>query len=95
MQSAHAVREFHERFPDIDREWFANSNYIILLTCKDQREFLHALRRADYLGIEHADFHEPDMDMQVTATAFCPSAQTAHMLRHYQLLGSTNVKTIE
>lgn len=76
-----------DSFPDVDRTWHADNDSIILLTCSDYKEFRKTLAKADALGIGHADFKEPDIGYQVTASAFCPSAATAKLLKHCQLLG--------
>jgi hypothetical protein len=76
-----------DRFPEADRIWHAENDSIILLTCSDYKEFRKIIAKADALGIGHADFREPDIGYQVTASAMCPSAATAKLLKHCQLLG--------
>lgn len=84
-----------DKFPDVDRTWHEENDSIILVTCSDYREFRKLLAKADSLGIGHADFEEPDIGYQVTASALCPSAATAKLLKHCQLLGGPTTRPVE
>lgn len=91
VQAAHALREFSNLFPDADREWFGDSNSIIILTCSSYKEFQKLLHKADMQGFQYASFKEPDIAHQITAAAFVPHDEIKHFLRHCQLLGGPSV----
>ena len=71
-QACHALREFVEKFPEIDREWFTTSNNIVVLNARSHG---HLLRLAG-LAVDHsiacAQFFEPDCDNELTAIALGP-----------------------
>lgn len=90
VQSAHALREFTERFPRQNQEWYENNNSIIIVSCSDYVEFKKCLLKAQQQGIEFAEFKEPDIAYQVTAAAFVPSEATKKLLKHCRLLGKAN-----
>jgi hypothetical protein len=81
------LREWTERYPTADRSWYQTNNSIIIVTVKDLREFEKILRKASEQSIDYVAFVEPDIGYQKTAAAFSPSAATAHLMRHCQLLG--------
>ena len=87
VQCAHALREFTEKFAAENQKWYTTSNTIVLLTCSNLQELNKTLTKAQALGISYAPFYEPDIDNELTAIAFVPCAETAHLLRHFQLLG--------
>jgi peptidyl-tRNA hydrolase len=76
VQAAHAMRQFAHEHPDIDHEWFNNSNYLCLLEVPNESA-LHVLAStAREVGIRHAGFLEPDLSDQLTALALEPAARS-------------------
>ena len=73
VQSLHAMRQFIADHPDVDKNWFENSNYLALLSVKDECE-LHALiSRALKRNFKVSAYKEEDVDFQVTAIAIEPA----------------------
>ena len=84
------MREWTAQYPEADRSWYQTNNSIIIVTVKDIREFEKMLKKAADKGIGHVAFVEPDIGYQKTAAAFCPSTETAYLMRHCQLLGGVS-----
>jgi len=74
-QSCHAMRAFIEEHPDIDKEWYAKSNNIVLLEVADEPELYRLVLRARTEGLAYAVFREPDFDNTITGIALCPKAK--------------------
>lgn len=72
VQSIHALREWTEAHPDLDREWYETSNVIALLEVPDESRLRALLERARERGIPSAAFTEPDLDDQLTAIVLAP-----------------------
>ncbi len=76
IQSAHALREFSEHHPEIDREWYRTSNTLILKAVADEKALRRLADRARARGIRFSAFHEPDMGNAMTALAIEPSGKS-------------------
>ena len=72
VQAAHALQEFAIEYPETNRAWYDNSNYLAILEVENE-EALEALA-----GEAHGNFfqtvwfYEPDMENQLTAIAIEP-----------------------
>ena len=66
------MREFSQQYPEIDQQWYSNSNYIALLSVENETALRWFIDRADMEGIKHAIFREPDIDNEITAIAMEP-----------------------
>jgi len=75
IQSAHALREFSEHHPDIDRMWYQESNTLIMKAVKDERALLALAEKLETRGIQFSPFREPDRDHELTALAIEPSGK--------------------
>lgn len=76
VQSMHALRQFTEEHPEIDREWFAVSNYLGLLSVANEVELQNLIELALRQDIKFSIFREPDIDNQITAIALAPGVKT-------------------
>ena len=76
VQSMHALRQFTAEHPEIDKIWFEQSNYLGLLSVKNEEELLGLIEQATNQGINHSIFREPDIDNQITAIALSPGAKS-------------------
>jgi len=70
-QACHALRQFIEVAPGIDRDWFASSNNIVVLQNDDIPSLSERLKQA---GFVVAEFYEPDLDDRMTAICVEPGA---------------------
>ena len=73
VQSIHALREFINDHPDIDNQWYLNSNYIGLLSVKNEYDLKELMNKASAKGIRVSAFREPDIGDAITAIAMEPS----------------------
>lgn len=79
-QACHALRAFVGEYPEIDADWYATSNNIVVLQADDLPTLAD---RMDALGLAVARFHEPDRGDELTA--LCVEPGGAHTLRRYPL----------
>jgi hypothetical protein len=70
-QACHAMRSFAAKYPELELDWYQNSNNIVVLEHPD------VLSLSDFLqskGFKVARFHEPDQDGAMTGFAAEPRA---------------------
>lgn len=75
VQVAHALRAFVESHPDVDREWYQNSNYLALLEVPGEPQLARLLEKAQSRGLPASGFREPDRENELTAIALGPGAK--------------------
>ena len=75
-QLVHAMRQFSEDHPEVDRDWFENSNTIVLLAASNEGSLGVVADRARCRGIPVACFREPDRDNELTAIALGPEGKS-------------------
>jgi hypothetical protein len=85
VQAAHAFREFAERHPTIERDWYRTSNHLVLLAVKNEAELAALLRAAIDRDVAAASFREPDLGSALTAIALAPCAQAHSICRRLSL----------
>ena len=71
-QACHALRLFGESYPEIDQNWYDNSNNIVVLQHEDIPSMAELLGD---LGLNLSCFHEPDMDGAMTAICVEPAGK--------------------
>lgn len=79
-QACHAMRAFIAAYPEIDADWYQNSNNIVVL---EHDDLLGTANLLEGLGLSVARFHEPDRDDELTA--LCVEPAGARELRRYPL----------
>jgi len=87
VQGAHALREFAEKHPNIDREWYAKSNYLAFLAVDNKEKLLNLIEKAIARKINIAIFREPDLDDQITAIVLEPGLDSRRLCSHIKLMG--------
>lgn len=85
VQAAHALREFGEKHPEIDRLWYGKSNYLALLVAPDEEALNALVVKARRRGIRLAEFREPDLHEALTAVAMEPSVAARRLCRKLPL----------
>ncbi len=75
VQSCHAMRQFTADHPDVDLEWFQNSNYLALLSVANEVELMRLITKASDANLKWSAFREPDVGGEITAIALEPSAK--------------------
>jgi peptidyl-tRNA hydrolase len=88
-QLCHALREFANDHPEIDRDWYNNSNYICLLCVKTENELNELCEKANNLDIPYSNFYEPDLNGELTAICIAPSPLTKKMVSQIKLAFKT------
>jgi peptidyl-tRNA hydrolase len=76
VQACHALRQFIEEHPQIDRYWFDASNTIVLLEVPNKLELIRLHKKAREARIPHSVFREPDLRDDLTAIALAPSGRS-------------------
>lgn len=87
-QSVHAFREFVEEHPEIEYDWYKNSNTIVILAANDEQHLMELEQAGKSLGLKISKFREPDMNHQVTSIVFEPGQKTSEFLSTLKLAGS-------
>ena len=76
-----------DKHPAVEREWYANSNNIVLVTVEDEEALLILCDEADDAGLVSACFEEPDFDNDLTAIALQPGKEASKLCEELPLLG--------
>lgn len=84
-QSCHALRQFSAEHPELDKDWFETSNYLVCLEAECELELNYFVDVAESKGIRYSVFREPDLDNQLTAVTFEPGDITRRMLSRLPL----------
>jgi hypothetical protein len=66
------MAQFSFDHPEIYKDWFNNSKYIINLSCKDEQSLITLMQKLDDKDIKYSYFKEPDIDYQVTSITIEP-----------------------
>lgn len=85
VQSCHALRQFTAEHPEIDELWFKTSNYLCLLSVKNEEELYALVCKAKNNNIKVSVFREPDIDNQITAIALEPGEGTKELCKNLKL----------
>jgi len=81
----HALRQFTADHPEIDKCWFERSNYLGLLSVKDEEELHGLIERAVSNNIRFSIFKEPDIGDRVTAIALEPGLLSKKLCSNLKL----------
>lgn len=84
-QACHGMRQFYEEHPVIDREWFAKSNYIVVLNARDEIHIFEMMEEVVRKDVNFSIFREPDMNDEITVIVLEPSARSAKICRKLPL----------
>ena len=79
------MREFAELYPEIESQWYKQSNAICFLSVPHRAELLEILKKAESEDIKYAAFHEEDLDGLLTAVAFEPTIRSRRLLAQIPL----------
>lgn len=85
-QSTHAAIQFIIDHPDISKEWHTKSNYLVLLSVKDENELYSFINKFNDCNILFSKFYEPDLNNQLTAIAIEPSDNAKRIVSNLPLL---------
>lgn len=86
----HALREFVQEHPEIDREWYTKSNYLALLVVKNEQDLVSLLHKAAAKGLRSSVFKEPDIGNAITAIALEPGPKSKRLCSSLPLAFNTS-----
>jgi hypothetical protein len=72
-------------YSDLTRNWYLNSNYVAVLSAKDEEELIKFSNRLAKKGIRFSTFREPDFDNEITAIALEPGDKSRRACSSYPL----------
>ena len=75
VQACHALREFSEHHPHVDRAWYDVSKTLVMLTVPDEGQLSSLQGAARERNVSCAGFREPDLNDALTALAPGPDAR--------------------
>lgn len=81
----HAAIQFGFEHPDINKNWFYNSNYIGLLSVDKESDLIEIIKKAQEQKIAFSVFREPDVDNEITAIALEPGSRTKKLCSRISL----------
>lgn len=84
-QCLHALTEFIYDFPDLSKRWKEKSNFIVVLSAKDEFELSRLSDKLKSKDINFSEFREPDIGDQLTSICVEPGVQSYKMLSHLPL----------
>lgn len=86
VQSTHAAINFTFEHPQRAGPWFYNSNYLVLLELKNEKQLKLLIQKCDQNQLAYTVFREPDIGNQITAIAIAPSKLTQKLVSKIPLL---------
>lgn len=72
VQSAHACVQFQYEHPELAKNWFRNSNYLVFLSVENEHELKQFINKANSNNTKISIFREPDFNNEITAIALEP-----------------------
>lgn len=75
-QSCHALRQFIDEHSEIDKQWFERSNYLAVLSVRNEQELLDLIDKASRKDLKYSIFFEPDLKYEITAIALEPGKES-------------------
>ena len=86
-QACHAAIDFQHEYQREATEWHTSSNYLAILTVKDEEELIDILVKVSLRGIKYTIFREPDLNNEITAVALEASNDSRKITSSLPLLG--------
>ena len=71
-QATHAAIEFCFEHHDIAKKWNIRSNYLVMLSAKNEEHLEEIIEKANERGIKFSIFREPDLGNTITSIAMEP-----------------------
>lgn len=90
VQSSHSAIQFIYDHPEIAKQWYNVSNYLVLLSVKNQKELLDLVDIFNQRGIHISKFYEPDLGDELTSIAIEPTSRARRLVNSLPLLLKTN-----
>lgn len=71
-QAVHAAFQFSISWPSVTMPWFANSNFLVIVSVPDEAALAALAESAWLLGIRRGITREPDLGNEMTAVSLAP-----------------------
>ena len=84
-QAVHGYKEFSIQHPEVDTDWYENSNQKVILQVKNESELKKLITKAEEKGIKYSLFREPDLDNTITCITMEPGIDTKFIVRKLSL----------
>lgn len=85
-QSAHAAFSLAHEHPELTRDWYERSSYLVLLGVPDEPALRAWIERLADVGATMISWREPDLDDELTSLAVAPSPGVERALSSLPLL---------
>lgn len=82
---AHVLTDFSFQHHTQITEWYYNSNYLALLSVKDESALIDLIKQAENKNIKHSIFKEPDINDEIAAIALEPGDITKKLCSNLPL----------
>lgn len=82
----HAAIDFCFEHQEIAKGWQTSSNYLAVLSAKDENELKSLIQKLETRSICHTIFREPDLGNVITAVAIEPSDAQRKITSGFPLL---------
>lgn len=82
---AHALTDFIFQHPTQINEWYYNSNYLALLSVKDENALINLIKQAEIKNIKHSIFKEPDINDEIGSIVLEPGDITKKLCSNLPL----------
>lgn len=86
VQSGHAGIQFQYEHPELAKNWYTNSNYLIFLSVKNEDELNRLIKKAKLKNIKLSIFKEPDIGNQITAITLEPCQDSKKITSNIKLM---------
>lgn len=86
VQSGHAAIQFQHEHPELAKNWYHTSNYLIFLSVEDEEELNNLISKANSKDITLSIFREPDIGDAITAIALEPSIKSKKLTSGLKLM---------
>jgi hypothetical protein len=84
------VAEFASDYPQEYSKWHKESNSIVVVAAKDERELYAFREKLSKKGLKYSEFLEPDIGWSLTALAIVPCEQAKKVCSNFPLAGKKN-----
>lgn len=84
-QACHALQQFAIEHSELNKSWFETSNYLAVLSAKNEEELLTLIDKASRRGLQFSIFFEPDLKYEITAIALAPGKESKKLCSNLKL----------
>ena len=85
-QSLHSSHQFLFEHPTLSKNWFINSNYLVLLSVENEQQLVDLTLKLSHLNIPFSKFYEPDLNNELTSVSFLSDSVTKRITSGMPLL---------